>query len=923
MLRITQIANARAASSYHRSSLSKQGEYYKDKVQAFWFGGLSEKLKLGEVNSENFDALVNNKIPGTQERLTAIDTENRRVGWDLTTLPSKSFSILSAFSNQLGELDQALRSSNRQMMEEAERMVLTQANTQKNRYFEQTSNACWAEFHHRIGRGVEYKRQGEKVFAGQPLEHVHNVLISASHSESRDKILAIDPFHIFKSAPYLESYFETVLANQLLELGYKIERTEDSWEIVGVSHLNDRFSDRTKIIEKTAQEKGITSDKEKSKIGAKTRISKSKAIPESEHFALWKSQLTKEEFEALQKVKTIETNAPKPISISESIDRSLEHFLQRNSTAEKNRVLGHAMKLSYGSGNNPDAFKTELEQRENVLWGEENDLSILTTKELVRSENEMISLATSGKGKFKPLNPNYKIKRDFLVSDQKSAVLGVLSSKTDVFSWEGKAGSGKTTTLREFADALAQVGKPMIPIGQSTQSVEVLREEGFKDASTIASFLINPAQQEQARNGVIVVDESSFMGVPTATEILKVAKEIQSRVLLTGNIRQHSSPAEHGDALRLLQQRGKIETFHMNQNMRQTGEDYKRAVSLIADKKMAPGFHIIDQKMKAIIEIPDRDQRLDKLAESHVNSMLAKRKVLSVTTTNQQKNEMSNLIREKLKAAGELTGHERLIPTLRDLNLSESDKKDPLQYSNGRVIRFWKNQKSIDGKQGFKAGSHYEIQSRSSDEKVQVKDLKTHELLSLKLDQVKYHSVHEKTETPLMVGDHIKPTANLHSRENTRLNNGTPQRVRGFDKRGDILLENGKTLAKDSYHIAQNYASTTFAAQGSTCLDVNVSLSEGALSSLTDQSFYVAITRGRSNLRIFTDSKDQLRKSILRSGERRSADSVAKEHARRTEEHKRINHHQSMNKDIKEYAASRQRQKEAQRDISGRAQYDR
>ncbi|MDW3191258.1 MAG: MobF family relaxase [Cytophagales bacterium] len=914
MLRITQIANAKAASSYHRSSLSRQGEYYMERVEAVYQGKLAQIIGLSEVTAENYDLLASNKRPGTKDRLTALDSPDRRVGWDLTTLPPKSFSILCALSDD-PDLDEVFKSSNREMMLEAEQLVFTQANTQKNRSFEETGNACWAEFHHRVGRPVEYKRGNETLWAGQPLEHYHNVLFSASQSPSRNKILAIDPFHIFKSAQFLQSYLHTKMCNRLMALGYKIERTEDAWEIMGVSHLNERFSDRSKIINEIAKDKGITADREKSQLGARSRVSKNKAIPESEHYPLWKSQLSKEEFESLKNVKDLKGTVEKTVSLSESIDRSLEHFLERNSTAETHRILGHAMSLSYGSGHDPSDFQKELESRKDVLWGEEKGISILTTKDVVRSEDEMHHSAISGKGKMRALNPDHQIQREFLNDGQTKAVLGALQSKDAIMAWEGMAGSGKTTTLMEYADGLKAVNKKVIPLSQSSQSVEVLRKEGFADAMTIASFLMNPESQTQAHGNVIVVDEASFLGVPTANEIFNVARDQEARVLLTGNVRQHLNPGEHGDALKLLQ-RSQIKTFHISENMRQLDSDYRKAVDFIARKNMAAGFKIIDQKLNAINEVPDRNERLEQLSDAYLKSLLAKRKALIVTTTNHEKDEITEIVRDKLKAQGHLKGEERCFPTLKNLNLTESQKKDPHQYQEGRVIRFWKNQKAPSGKgSGFKAGSHYEVKSKDKNGAITVEEFKSKQELTLNLDQAHYFTLHQKSELSLMVGDHIKPTVNLKSEQDTKLNNGTPQVVSGFDKGGNILLQNGKTLAKDSYHIDHNIASTTYAAQGKTSQDVYLSLSDASLSALTDRSFYVAVSRGRSRLQIFTDSKKELQRAIYRSGDQRSAHSVAAEHYRRLEEQKRRDHHKYMNKDI-EHAISTQRQKQAQRDIS-------
>jgi len=919
MMRITTSANARAASGYHRTSLRKQGEYYKQEIEAFWHGALAEKMGLKEVTLENFDDLVNNANPITKESLTPLNVDKRRVGWDITTLPPKSFSILMALTDD-PELEKAFKYANREMMLEAERSVLAQANTQHERFFEETGNACWAEFHHKIGRPVEHDRGEKKVFAGQPLEHIHNFLISATYSKTRDKVLAIDPYLIFKSAPYLQSYFHNILSNRLTQIGYKVERTQDAWEVTGVSRsVIERFSERSKIVDKLAEEKGITDPKEKAKLAALSRVSKNKSIPEEELFDLWKSQLSTEEFQVLQNLKGTSKEPSNPITAKEAIDKSLEHFLQRNSVAEEKRVLAHAMTLSYGSGHAPKDFKEELKSRNNIHYSEDNHVPILTTREMVVREEEMIALAISGKGKFKPLNPDYQIKRTFLTEDQQRAVKEALSTPDQVLAIEGKAGSGKSTLLQELSEGLKAVNKNMVPVAASSQAVEVLRKEGFEDAQTIASFLINPKHQASIQNGVLVVDEASLCGVKTKTQLLAIAKERQARVFLSGNVRQHSSPGEYGDALRILQQQAKIKTVHVRQNMRQKPADYRKAVDLIANKKTLEGYQILDQKMKAIQEIPGHEDRLDKIGEDYIKSIKSKRSALIVSPTNFEKDQISDLVRKKLKTEGLLKGAERSFDTLRALSLSESQKKDIVSYQEGQVVRFIKNQKAKDNKSGFKAGGHYEVLSQDQKGEIKVRDLKTKHILTLPYETPQYYAVYQKTKINLAAGDLIRPTVNLKSKEDTKVNNGTPQVVKGF-KGGNIQLENGKTLSKDSYHLTHNYVSTSHGAQGKTCQDLYVSMSDASFGGVNDQAFYVAVSRGRSRIQLYTSNKDQLKSAISRSGERTTAREVAREHERRLQEQKQRSHYQTRVKRITEHAVSRQRHKELTRDFSNGVQ---
>ena len=69
------------------------------------------------------------------------------------------------------------------------------------------------------------------------------------------------------------------LANRLQDLGFGVERKRDDFEIAGMpADVLKRFSRRTALIEKVAEEKGITDPDRKAELGAETREKKGKAL---------------------------------------------------------------------------------------------------------------------------------------------------------------------------------------------------------------------------------------------------------------------------------------------------------------------------------------------------------------------------------------------------------------------------------------------------------------------------------------------------------------------------------------------------------------------------------------------------------------------------------------------------------------------
>ena len=78
-----------------------------------------------------------------------------------------------------------------------------------------------------------------------------------------------------RDAPYFQAAFRVRLAGKLQELGFGVDRKRDDFEIAGIpADVLKRFSRRTALIEKVAEEKGITDPGRKAELGAETREKK-------------------------------------------------------------------------------------------------------------------------------------------------------------------------------------------------------------------------------------------------------------------------------------------------------------------------------------------------------------------------------------------------------------------------------------------------------------------------------------------------------------------------------------------------------------------------------------------------------------------------------------------------------------------------
>lgn len=897
MLRITISRDASGAERYFVQALTVDDYFFREKtIMATWQGKAAALLGLAnkEVDKETFSRLAHNQHPETGERLTVRNVSNRRAGYDYTFNVPKSVSIVYAITGDENIL-KAIIAANEAAMKEIEANAVTQGYKDGQKVYEPCGNAVWGSFLHKTSRPVATEKDGERLYIPDINIHIHNFLMNATWNEAKNRFQALEEGPLRTLAPYYESYFHSYLSKDLEDKGYRIERTNGRYEIKGITKpIRDKYSHRTLEIEKLAKEQNITDAKEKASLGARTRNKKNKSVEEDKLYDLWKERLSPEELKIVQSAKGAKKSDTDKITAKEAINKSIQHFLERNSAVPEKRVLGRAMELGYGVLT-PDEVKKEFASRENILRAEKQSITYITTKELVADENRMIEYAVQSKGLHPALNPDYQIQQDFLNEEQRTAIHHLLNSQDGVSVLMGKAGVGKSTLLSEVRNGIEQAGKPLIAVAPSAEASRgVLQSKGFKDSDTIASLLKNQQMQEKLQGGVLLVDEAGMVGVKTMNDLFQLAEKQQARIILSGDTQQHTS-VEFGDALRLLQEKAQLETTSVNTIVRQKNEPYRRAVEELAQGNTLKGYEKLD-KMGAVKEIEDTDQRQDEIAKAYLESIKKGQSVLIVSPTHAEGQALSEIVRQKLKDGGIIKGEEKLFETQRNLYLTEAEKQDAASYYEGQVVQFHQNQKG-----GFKAGSRYEVMPRGEKSNIQVKSLDTGETLTLPLDKTDNFGIYQKTQTPLAEGDQLRITNNGKTLDGktldgkTKINNGQTYEVKGFDESGNVKLSNGKCLSRDYANFTHAYVNTSYGSQGKDAQHLILSQSSLSFAASNDKQAYVSASRGIDEISIYTDNKADLKQAIQRSGDRMSANEVAEQAHRRQMQQKRREYYKTQN----------------------------
>lgn len=895
MLRITVSKNAKAATKYFEEGLSKQ-DYYSEKNEIIgkWNGKIAERLNLsGDVTKEDFEKLVSNINPVTNEQLNVRDSENRRAGYDFTFDAPKSVSLVHAITKDK-DIINAFQDATQKTMIEIEQDMQTQKGQGKNKEYITTENIIYAKFTHLTARPVD----------GVPDCHLHQhcYVMNTTWNEEKQRFQATEMGTVKGNAPYYEAVFSNHLASNLQKAGYEIERNEHNFEIKAIDRNTiDKFSNRTQEIEKEAQKRGILTDKLKDGLGAKTREHKNKGLSKTELKEKWLNRLTADE---KKKIFTAKNNGgsandkignDKSITAKQALEYALDHHLERQSTISEKRLLGEAIKRGIGQVS-PEAIKAEYDQKKQqkeVLFKTNKrtkDITI-TTQKALDEEKKLIQSAKQGRGNFDPINKNYQIKNEQLTAEQSAAVRHALCSRDFITVITGGAGTGKTWSIKEVANGIQEAGKNFHAYAPSAAASRgVQREQGFENANTIASLIQDKKSHEKLKDGVIWIDEAGMVDNSTMNTLIDIAKQQNARILLTGDVKQHNS-VERGDSLRIIQQYGGVKPAYIKKIQRQKNANYKQAVKLISDDKIAEGYQALD-KMGAIKEVVDMKTLKTNVADEYVTAQEKKEETLIVATTHAQGKEVTGAIRDKLKEKGLLAKKEKIFDVHKDKSFTDAQKQDAANYQKGLSIQFHQNAKG-----GFKRGTRYDVVGK--DDKGNILISETSSVNSIKnnrenkkvgekkkeyilpLSATSKFSVFEKQKIALAQGDKIRLTSNGTSNEKKRLNNGDILTIQGFDKSGNILACKGKnskttlTLDQNYRNLTHGYYTTSPASQGKSVNKVIIMQSSASGKASSKEQFYVSASRGKFAISVYTDDKDYMLKSVQRSASRMAAVEIA------------------------------------------------
>jgi len=851
----------------------RQSDYYDQSrtVEGKWHGRGAQLLGLkGEVTSEDFEAVRQGFDPQTgvflrqrhgADRIASNGEEQSKARslYDMTFSAPKSVSVMAIVGGD-ERLVAAHETAVREALEEAEKYSATRvrlAGLNENRT---TGNWIVASYTHDTSRQLD------------PQLHTHAVAANLTYDGTEGRWKALQASGLYERRSYLTEVYRNALAREVRALGYEVENRHDvrgrdkGFEIAGFSQdLLDKYSQRSAqrdaaILEFTNSRGRAPTDNEVAVLVRETRPDKLQEISTERVRNLQQERLSPNERQTLGEV----LNEAQTKSHSPQINRGMhqaslaysqEHIFERLSVAKEHEVLTEALRHGRGKVELSDLQGSlSLERAQGTLISSRDEIA---THASLQRERDMIAVVNQGADRYDRLCKGCDFEpSDKLRHEQRRVVEAVLDSRDLAINIRGAAGTGKTATLREIDRGLREAGHDVLAVAPTRSAVDELEKVGFRDAMTVSRLLEAQEPQSTMRWKILIVDEAGMVSGRQMQSLLHLAEDQGARIVFSGDTRQIPS-VEASDALRILERESDLKSVSLTAVQRQTNSLYREAVKTMRHSP-EEGFAQLE-KLGAIREVPvfDRGQIV---AELHREFRAEGRDTLVVAGTHAEISQLTDAIRQDRKDGGEL-GVSQSFDRYVSLQWTRAQKEELSNYQQGQILQFHRDTRL--------AKRHESLEVVRIGPESLVARKETGEEVSLSPKQTRAYSVYERQAIEIATGDSLTLTANRRGPE-FRATNGELVKVSSLDG-GAIHLEDGRTLPANYHEFAHGYAVTAHRSQGKTVDTVIISAD-----AMKQELFYVAASRGRSEIAIVTSDREQLRESVGVSTMRQSAIELAR-----------------------------------------------
>jgi len=898
MLSTKVFSSASAAQKYY-----SHADYYGAEPKGVWFGEGTKDFGLEGTfdakTDERFKDLLEGKMPDGSI-LGKLDKDGKvihRPGLDLTFSSPKSISIqmhVLGSKKEKIELEAARAKALDKTLSYIERSGLVYTRKGKGGFVrEPVTNLSFAKFAHTTNRKLE------------PQDHVHCFLANAVKcADGKYRTIVWD--EILKDNKYYGQIFRNYLALEVQKLGYKIRTTllsdgSSSFEIKSISqNLIDAFSTRRREIVELFKRFGATTKKGKDRIVINSREAK-KTLPEGQLEKTW-SKVVKDvtEQEKLKPKETIKDMATEKVrgfldrtiykssiekikpfqdlTVVETKELAVESITYNHSVFTREALLKSSLKYGIGKYNIEDLERGSAPTNIVVSDKEKN---LLTTKELLTKEREILKMGKRGRDKCaslikeKQFAKRFKLyekqaQKDFkLNKQQRNAVKHVVESKDKITAIQGLPGVGKSTVL-EAVKGMVRSRVILLGSAPTASAAKTLEESSGIESKTLHSFIGQNRgylegrgakslsdTQNTFKKSIVFVDEASLMGTRQLHDLLNLSEILKFRVVLIGDTKQIGA-VEAGRPFEQLLKKT-IKSVKLDTILRQRDKEHVKAVSEAANSKILDSFKIHEENIKGSKQfVTQAVRKYLSLSEKEKDNTL----LISPSRVHRDKINLS--IAKHLTKEGILKEQVHKLDILKQPDLTKSDYNNVHSYKAGDVVKFNKGYNSIGIKQGetlklFKS-------NQTSNTLLFKKDFRNIRFqLKHGIDYTTKLEVFKNETLDLQEGVKLRITKNANSFVNSET-----IKVTNIDSKNEAIkvqLED-KSYRTVSFselkHVDLGYCSTVHSSQGKTTDRLIAALGRHKILN-NHKTWLVAISRHKSNLHVYTQDKEKIQQQIIKN----------------------------------------------------------
>ena len=477
-----------------------------------------------------------------------------------------------------------------------------------------------------------------------------------------------------------------------------------------------------------------------------------------------------------------------------------------------------------------------------------------TTQAALNLELNTIRLMQRGRGAVEPIASSATVEdclgETLLNGEQKRAVAISATTSDQVMAWQGVAGAGKTYALNTLKELAQAQGFEVRGLAPSVEAAHGLGEALGIETETVAGLLVSQPPDQSQRPTLWIIDEAGLLSMKDAHTLMRRAILEQARVLLVGDTRQLSA-VEAGNPFKSLQAGG-ITTAYLEIHRRQQSKVLRSAVEKVAQGQIAEGIQLLE-KADCLKELAEAEERSQQIAQDYLTLPAEEReKTLVLTGTNQERLALTQRIRTGLQAEGALDADSFTLKGLRRRDLTTAQASYVTAYSPGDVLVPVQDYR----KQGLLRGEQYTVLAVDKDSHQLALETPSGSVMSVDPALCPQKTVYATQALPIAVGDKLRWTRN---NPKTGVRNGQTfvvMRIKA-DGEAEIVNAEGKTRRislSGKQYVDYAWVSTTYSSQGKTANRVLALLGE----TTHREAFYVAISRAKYGLTLYTASREEL-----------------------------------------------------------------